>query len=121
MRRAFLLVDHGSKREEANAQIGRIASSLRPRLPDDIVEAAHMEMAEPSIAAGIQRCVEAGAQTIVVCPYFLGQGRHTQESIPSLVAAAAAQHPGIEIQIGDPLGMAPQLLDVVERWVAGSD
>ena len=36
-----------------------------------IVEPAHMELAEPSIATAFARCVERGATTVVVFPYFL--------------------------------------------------
>lgn len=79
-----------------------------------------MEIAEPSIAAGILRCVEAGAETIVVHPYFLGPGRHTQESIPQLVEAAKVLHPNVEIRISEPLGMDAGFIEAVERWVTRS-
>ena len=97
VKRAILLVDHGSKREEANRQLDRLAAAVREKSPSEIVEFAHMEIAVPSIADGIARCVDGGAELIVVHPFFLGPGRHTQQSIPELVAAAAAHHPGIEI------------------------
>lgn len=72
-----------------------------------------MELAEPSVAKGIARCIDAGAQTIVVHPYFLGPGRHTQESIPKLVEMAAQQHPDVEIRISEPLGLHEGLVDAV--------
>lgn len=111
--RAILLVDHGSRRADANAQLAEVAEALRRRIPGEIVEIAHMELAEPSVAAGIARCVAAGAQTIVVHPYFLGPGRHTRESIPELVDLAAQQHPGVKICISEPLGLHQGLIDAV--------
>lgn len=113
MRRAILLVDHGSRRSDANDQLGAVAEALRARIPGGIVEIAHMELAEPTVATGIARCIDAGAHTIIVHPYFLGPGRHTQESIPALVTAAALQHPGIEIRISEPLGLHEGLIDAV--------
>ena len=118
MKRAILLVDHGSRRAEANAQLSAVAEALRARIPGEIVEIAHMELAEPDVASGISRCVDAGAQTIVVHPYFLGPGRHTRESIPELVNAAAQQHPGVEIRISEPLGLHEGLIDAVLDRVA---
>ena len=66
VKRAILLVDHGSKREEANRQLDRLAAAVREKSPREIVEFAHMEIAAPSIADGIARCVDGGAELIVV-------------------------------------------------------
>ncbi len=113
MKKAILLVDHGSRRDEANELLVSVAALVRERRPHEIVEIAHMEIAQPSIAAGIANCVAAGAGAIVIHPYFLGPGRHTQESIPELVEEASAQHPGLEIRIGQPLGLHEGLIDAV--------
>ena len=61
----------------------------------EIVEPAHMELAEPSIATAYDRCVKRGAQRIVVCPFFLGPGKHWTQDIPRLTAEAAHAHPAI--------------------------
>jgi sirohydrochlorin ferrochelatase len=111
--RAILLVDHGSRRAAANELLGQIAESLRDRTPSCVVEIAHMEIAPPSIADGIAACVAAGADEIVVHPYFLGPGRHTSETIPELVKAAARAHAGLDIRISAPLGIHPKLVDVI--------
>jgi len=113
VKRAILLVDHGSRRADANAHLALVADAVRARIPDETVEIAHMEIAEPTIAQGIARCVESGAQLIIVHPYFLGPGRHTRESIPGLVDAAARDHPGLTIRISEPLGLHTGLIDAV--------
>lgn len=113
MIRAILLVDHGSGIEAANELLGRIAEHLRERTSSCVVEIAHMELASPSVAEGIAACVAAGAEEIVVHPYFLGPGRHTTETIPALVAAAARDHAGVDIRISPPLGIHPKLADVI--------
>ena len=51
-----------------------------------------MELAEPSIAAGVRSCVEAGATEVVVFPYMLSPGKHSTRDIPRMVAEAAAGH-----------------------------
>jgi len=111
--RAILLVDHGSRRTEANAILDTVAEQLRRRAPRRIVEVAHMELALPDIAQGVEACVRAGATEIVVHPYFLGPGVHTQRDIPRAVESAAAQHPGLRIFISEPLGIHDKLVDVV--------
>lgn len=113
MSRAILLVDHGSRRPAANRQLEALARELRARVPDRVIEIAHMELAAPSVADGIDACVAAGAREIVVHPYFLAAGAHTSQDIPRLVEQAAARHPGLDVRISEPLGLHPGLLDVI--------
>ncbi len=121
MTRAILLVDHGSRRAEANAQLEAVAEQLRGRVPGDVVEIAHLELAAPDIASGIDACVAKGASRIVVHPYFLGPGRHTSEDIPAAVERAGAKHPDIRIRISEPLGGHAALIDVILDRVSGAD
>jgi sirohydrochlorin ferrochelatase len=119
--RGILLVDHGSRRAEANALIEQVALQLARRLPDAIVRAAHMEIAAPTVAEGLAACVAAGADDIVVHPYFLGPGNHSAHDIPRMVREAAADHSGVRVRISAPLGPHPKLVDVIiERVDAAS-
>jgi len=113
VKRALLLVDHGSRRAEANAVIEALAQQLRARKPDWVIETAHMELAAPDIAEGLAACVRLGADEIVVHPYFLGPGEHTSRDIPRLVEEAMRQHPEVGFRVSPPLGVHPKLVDVV--------
>ena len=110
---ALLVIDHGSRRAESNARLESLASSLAERLDGVIVVAAHLELAQPSIADGFARCAELGATHIVVHPFFLGPGRHATVDVPDQVRAASVEHPEISYAITDPLGQSPDLLDVI--------
>ena len=121
MKRAILLVDHGSRRAEANALLEEIADQIRERAAGSIVEVAHLEIAEPGIAEGIEACVQKGATRIVVHPFFLGPGRHTSEDIPAQVARVAQQHPNVRIRISEPLGNHAALIDVILDRVSDAD
>jgi sirohydrochlorin ferrochelatase len=109
-------VDHGSRVPEANAVLDEVARLLREQLPDRLVCTAHMELAAPSIAEAVDRCVAEGAQEIVVHPYFLGPGSHGAADVPRLVAEAARRHPGLRVRVTKPLGVHPALvLAVIDR------
>ena len=115
---AVIIVDHGSRRTEANETLEAFVHASAGRLPYAIVEPAHMELAEPSITTAFDRCVASGAVTVVIAPYFLGPGNHWDRDIPALAAAAAARHPGVRWLVAPPLGPDPQLMDIVDRRVA---
>jgi sirohydrochlorin ferrochelatase len=100
----LLIVDHGSRRAEANAQLEDMAERLRRLRPGDLVAHAHLEQAEPSIAQGLAQLVARGATRVQVLPYFLSEGRHSREDIPRLCAEAARAHPGIAVTVAPALG-----------------
>lgn len=120
MRRAYLLIDHGSRREEANAQTERVAEALRRRV-DAVVRVAHLEVLPPDLAAGIDACAADGAEEVVVLPYFLAPGRHSARDIPEQVRAARARHPSLAIRIAEPLGLHEKLVDVLLERAGRAD
>jgi len=113
MKRAIVIVDHGSRRDEANAQLEIVAERLRARLPDRLVTTAHLEIAEPNIAQAIAACAAQGATEIIIHPYFLAPGRHTTHDIPAQVRSAAATHPNVRVYISEALGLHPALIDAI--------
>lgn len=111
--RAILLVDHGSRRAEANAVLDRVAERLRRRRPEWIVHTAHMELASPTLAEAFDACVAEGAAEVVVHPYFLAPGRHSTNDIPRLVDEASRRHPDVRVRISEPLGVHDRVVDAV--------
>ena len=113
-----ILVDHGSQRDESNVMLVQFVTQFRAAGSYDIVEPAHMEITEPSIATAFDRCVAHGATHVVVVPYFLGPGKHWDTDIPNLTAEAAANHEGITYQIAAPLGLHSAMIEIVRDRIA---
>ncbi len=117
---AVVLVDHGSRREESNQLLLEVVAAYWRHADWAIVEPAHMELAEPSIAAAFERCVERGAELVIVFPYFLGPGRHWDTDIPQLAAEAAEACGGVRHWVTAPLGLHELLLRVIDDRIAES-
>jgi len=119
MKNGIVIVDHGSRLGQSNALLEEVAAAFAKRFAEmyDIVEPAHMELAEPSIGTAYDRCVERGATRIVVCPFFLGPGKHWSADIPRLAADAAAKHPGTEYHVTMPLGLDDLILELLAKRV----
>jgi sirohydrochlorin ferrochelatase len=113
-----ILVDHGSRRDESNAMLLDVVRDFARSTGMPIVEPAHMELAEPSIATAFARCVERGAKTVVVFPYFLLPGRHWNDDIPRLAAAAAKDHPSVRYLVTAPFGLHPLMAEVMQQRIA---
>ena len=112
--KAILLIDHGSKRAEANVMLECMANLVQAMAGADVVvRAAHMELAEPDIPMGLAACVEAGATEVIAFPYMLSPGRHSTSDIPHLVAQAAAGFPGVTTRMTDAFGVHEKLAELI--------
>ena len=108
-----IVVDHGSRRAESNQLLIEVAELFCQSTGHEIVEPAHMELAEPTIEMAFDRCVDRGAELVVVFPYFLGPGRHWHEDIPRLTANAAKEHAGVQFRVAAPIGKHRLILEIM--------
>jgi len=121
-RQGIIVVDHGSRRAASNEWLDLVVSQFRAASENGIVEPAHMELAEPTIGQAYDRCVDQGANLVVVSPFFLLDGRHWTEHLPELSAAAQRRHPQTDFIVAAPIGAHPLLAKVmlsrIERCTA---
>jgi sirohydrochlorin ferrochelatase len=117
---AVLLIAHGSRRDEANEDARFVAEQIRADGLYCLVQTCFLELAEPDIPAGALRCVDSGAEKILILPYFLSPGRHVREHLREARHRLAKLHPGVQWVLCEPLGRHPLLVEIVrERLEAG--
>ena len=121
MKTGIVIVDHGSRRDESNHMLERVAGLFAERFGNryEVVEPAHMELAEPSIATAYARCVERGAERVVVLPFFLGPGKHWTQDIPRLTADASMRFPNTTYHVAPTLGIDDLILDLLDKRASG--
>ena len=105
---ALVLIAHGSRRQASNQEVTNLALGLKKSAGKhyQIVEAGFLEIAKPSIPEAIESCIESGATSVIVVPYFLAAGRHVAEDIPQIVRPVGERHPHVSIRISEHIGMS---------------
>lgn len=105
---ALVLIAHGSRRQASNQEVTNLALGLKKSAGKyyQIVEAGFLEIAKPSIPEAIESCIESGATSVIVVPYFLAAGRHVVEDIPQIVRPVGERHPHVSIRISEHIGMS---------------
>lgn len=111
----LLLIAHGSRRAEANADLDHVAAEMRSRGRFGFVQCSYLELTEPGILAGGQACVAAGATSVVMLPYFLSPGVHVRDDLTAARDELATQFPHVRFALAEPLGRHPLLIDVVDQ------
>lgn len=113
MQTALLLIAHGSREPEANADLYHVVAEMRRRGAYPIVEAAFLELAQPDGDEAGRRCVEQGAGSVVILPYFLSAGVHVRRDLTGIRERLSAAFPNVQFALAEPLGRHPLLIDIV--------
>ncbi len=115
IKKALILVDHGSKVDKANKLLIEIINLLKKKQNTgfDFITHCHMELCDPTIEDAFEQAVNSGATEIIVHPYFLAPGRHSKIDIANMVNEAASKYPNIKYRVTEPLGVHNKILEVV--------
>jgi sirohydrochlorin ferrochelatase len=110
---AVLLIAHGSRRQEANNDVLRLAEVLRARGPYPVVETAYLELAEPDIPTAAACCLAHGAQRVKLLPYFLSAGAHVSDDLSKIRRDLMERFPEATFELCPPLGLHPLMIEIV--------
>lgn len=116
-RTAVLLIAHGSRHAPANDDLHQLAARFARRGDHPIVEPCFLELADPDIPTGGDRCVSHGADRVLMVPYFLSAGVHLIRDLTAARDELRRRHPGVEFRLGPALGPHPLLDDLVSERI----
>lgn len=112
MKTAILLIAHGSSVADADNSASHMAKMVQEITGYEIVEVSFCELHQPDIQAGIDTCVNSGAERILLMPYFLSMGTHVLRSLPKEIEEARKRRPGLIMEMGAHLGAHRKLAEV---------
>ena len=75
------MIDRGSKEIEVKDELGSLCSMLLSRADYEYANFCFLEVVPPFINEGIKSCIENGADSITILPYFLYPGLKLKESV----------------------------------------
>lgn len=113
--RGLIVFAHGSRDarwSEPVQAVARRAAELDPGLG---VRCAYLELVPPTLPSAAIELIADGARSICVMPLFLGIGKHLREDLPQLLAQLRAAHPAVSFSLGQAIGEAPELIDLLAR------
>jgi sirohydrochlorin ferrochelatase len=103
-RTAILLIAHGSRQEAANRDLTELATRIEATGQHPIVEGSFLELAQPDIPTGGDRCVARGAASA---------GIHLERDLSAARDELSRRHPQVTFHLGAPLGPHPLLDQLV--------
>lgn len=114
---AILLLGHGSRANEANAAMYRVAEDLKEQGEYLSVECAFLEFNAPDIAGGLTICKQQGAKRIIIIPYFLHAGIHVLKDLPQIIGDWWSDNEEVEVLVGKPFGYSPLITRLIQERI----
>jgi len=105
---AIVLIAHGSREEEANADLRHLADELRRQGEYDLVSEAYLELASPTIEEAAATCMGRGARRLILVP-------HIKRDLVSIRTRLAERFPEVDVRLADPIGRHPLLLEILSE------
>lgn len=111
--RAVLYISHGTRVKNGVQQAKVFIESCIAQIPLAIQEICFLELVDPSIHSGIERCVQRGATEIIIQPVLLLAAGHVKKDIPKEVREASKDFPDMTFIYSSPFGVDPTIIDIL--------
>jgi len=108
--RPLLLIGHGSRDAQGRQNVLDFAAAYQALDASRPVIPCFLELTEPTIQDGVDRCVEAGYTDISALPVLLFAARHNKFDVTNELDRARQRHPQIRFHYGRHFGIAPEIL-----------
>jgi precorrin-8X/cobalt-precorrin-8 methylmutase len=117
MKRAILLLGHGSRRKQANAGLEYLAVLAQAGLGMR-VQPAYFQFERPDLADGVERLVGEGVTEIIVMPALLFPGVHMKEDIPAALNELRERYGDrVRLVLTEGFGPDPRLAEIIRERV----
>ena len=116
--RPLLMVGHGTRNPKGRQDLVDFATIYQQLDTSRPVIPCFLELTEPSIQAGVDRCVEQGYTDISVLPILLFAARHNKFDVTNELDRARERHPQVTFSYGRHFGITPSILDLWKARLA---
>ena len=113
MKKAVLLVGHGSRRAEANDALAYLSDLVKKKRPDTVLVHAFLQFAKPDLPTALAALDSEGIKEVAVVPVFLYEGIHIREDIPEVLSQEAEKRPHMKLVMTPVLGIDERMAEIV--------
>ncbi len=113
LQRPLLLIGHGTRDADGRETFLEFARAYQQLDHSRPVVPCFLELTEPTIQEGIDRCVEQGYTELSALPLLLFAARHNKFDITNELDRAKLRHPQLTFHYGRHFGISPSILDLL--------
>ncbi len=119
--KAVLYICHGSRSAEGQKEAVAFVERLSSSISIPIQHICFLELCEPNIVTGVERCVREGAKMIYAIPLLLLSANHAKHDIPLELEKAKEMFPSVTITYGKPFGVQHDIVSAISDTIQQAD
>lgn len=119
MKKAMLILAHGSRVEATREAVIRTRDEIKRRGLYADVKAAFMEFNKPDIREAVMELYKDGFRNIVASPMFLFEGNHLLKDIPEEFEEIKKLYPDLSVEMAKPLGYDERIAGIIIERAEG--
>lgn len=116
--KSILYIGHGTRSQKGSEEVRNFIQRVMGKINIPIQEISFLELTQPLIVEGFEKCVSRGATQITVIPLFLLAAGHIKKDIPQTIASLQARYPDVVVEVKEPFGVQEALFDVMAELVS---
>jgi sirohydrochlorin cobaltochelatase len=117
----LLLVGHGTREPQGLAEVATLAAEVKRLKPHWPVEHCFLELAEPTIQAGVTALLKQNVKQIIVAPLLLFAAGHAKRDVPEQIQAALAGRSDVDVMQLPAFGSHPLVLQLSQVRLARAE
>jgi sirohydrochlorin cobaltochelatase len=118
MSHQLMIVAHGTVDEAGQAESFRLLDQVRALRPGLRADLSFLELCPPPISESVAAAVADGVTRMTIVPLVLLGAGHAKGDVPAAIALERDRHPQVAFTYGAPLGVRPEILELVDRRLA---
>lgn len=117
----LLLLGHGTRDTSGSQAFLDFAHKFQSYDPSRPVVPCFLELSDPLVQVGIDRCVQMGYQELTVLPVLLFAARHSKFDVTGELDRALQRHPQLMLRYGRHFGVSLRWLDLWSQRLTQAD
>lgn len=119
--RPLLMVGHGTRDTAGQQSFLDFATAYQALDKSRLIVPCFLELTEPTIQEGVDRCVAQGYTELTVLPILLFAARHNKFDVTNELDRARQRHPQVKFYYGRHFGITPGILELWRSRLAALD
>ena len=117
METGIIVLAHGSKIISGTEDLHKIVDMVREIGRYDVVEAAFLQLASPSLSESIKKFTQRRIKKIVIMPLLLFSGNHVLKDIPRTIEAERAVYPDVTFVMTKNIGPDMRIAQIAHERI----
>jgi sirohydrochlorin ferrochelatase len=115
LKRGILLIDRGSKEQEAADELEVICREVKKKGDYVFADYCFLEVRPPYIEEGVKKCLNSDIDSLTIVPYFLYPGKKVKAAVTQVMKYQSATD--VKFLVTKPMSMHMTLVRLVENRI----